>query len=244
MLIIQNLQVSTQESNKILLHNISLHIKPGSVHVLMGPNGSGKSTFANAVIGNPVYKVQADTLTFKGISLLDLPVHKRAQLGIFISFQNPYVLPGMQVFRFLKETYSAFTGNHIDVSTFSEKLQKLLPMLGMQESFLTRNVNEGFSGGEKKRLEMLQLLLFTPQLVILDEIDSGLDVDALKMIAQSLGNFKQENPQASLVLITHYCRILQYIMPDDVHILKKGAILHSGDYLLAKTIEEQGYDAF
>ena len=241
---VQNLSVRVDESEKLLLHDMFLSCNPGSVHAIMGPNGSGKSTFTHAVLGNPAYKIQADSLTFHENNLTDLPVHKRAQLGIFVSFQNPYVLPGMQVFRFLKETYTAFTGKSIELAAFTQRLHQLLPLLGMQESFLTRNVNEGFSGGEKKRLEMLQLLLFQPQLVILDEIDSGLDVDGLKMIAQALMQFKEENPQAIIILITHYCRILEYITPDYVHILKGGTIVHSGTSDLAKTIEERGYDSF
>ncbi len=244
MFIVQNLSVQINESEKTLLHDMFLSCNQGSVHAIMGPNGSGKSTFTHAVLGNPIYKIQADSVSFNGINLSDLPVHKRAQLGIFVSFQNPYVLPGMQVFRFLKETYTAFTGKTIELSVFNQRLQQLLPLLGMQESFLTRNVNEGFSGGEKKRLEMLQLLLFQPQLVLLDEIDSGLDVDGLKMIAQALVQFKQENPQAIIILITHYCRILEYITPDYVHILKSGTIVHSGDKVLAQNIEERGYDSF
>ena len=244
MFIVQNLSVKILQSEKQLLHDMFLSCDAGSVHAIMGPNGSGKSTFTHAILGNPAYEIKADSLSFNGINLMDLPVHKRAQLGIFVSFQNPYVLPGMQVFRFLKETYTAFTGKIIELSLFNQRLHQLLPLLGMQESFLTRNVNEGFSGGEKKRLEMLQLLLFQPKLVILDEIDSGLDVDGLKMIAQALVQFKQENPQAIIILITHYCRILHYIIPDYVHILKGGTMVHSGDTSLAQIIEERGYDSF
>ncbi len=244
MFIVKSLSAQVSGCKKLLLHDMLLSCDSGSVHAIMGPNGSGKSTFTHAILGNPAYEIKTDFLSFNDINLIDLPVHKRAQLGIFVSFQNPYVLPGMQVFRFLKETYTAFTGKAIELSAFNQRLHELLPLLGMQESFLTRNVNEGFSGGEKKRLEMLQLLLFQPQLVMLDEIDSGLDVDGLKMVAQALVRFKQENPQAIIILITHYCKILDYIVPDYVHILKGGTIVHSGDMSLAQIIQERGYDSF
>ena len=244
MFIVKNLSARVCDSEKLLLHDLFLSCNAGSVHTIMGPNGSGKSTFTHAILGNSAYGVQTDALLFNDINMHDLPVHKRAQLGVFVSFQNPYVLPGMQVFRFLKETYTAFTGKQIELSAFTQKIHELLPRLGMQESFLTRNVNEGFSGGEKKRLEMLQLLLFQPKLVILDEIDSGLDVDGLKMISQALVQFKQENPQAIIIMITHYCKILDYIIPDYIHILKDGTIVHSGDSLLAQIIQERGYDSF
>ena len=244
MFILKNLSAKVSGCQKFLLHNLSLSCDAGSVHAIMGPNGSGKSTFTHAILGNPAYEIQADILSFHDSHVIDLPVHKRAQMGIFVSFQNPYVLPGMQVFRFLKETYTAFTGKAIELSVFTQKLHKLLPLLGMQESFLTRNVNEGFSGGEKKRLEMLQLLLFQPKLVILDEIDSGLDIDGLKMVSQALVQFKKENSQAIIIIITHYSTILEYIHPDFVHILKNGTIVHSGDASIVKTIQECGYDSF
>ena len=244
MFIVKNLSAKVFGSEKHLLYDVSLSCDTGSVHAVMGPNGSGKSTFTHAILGNPAYEIQADILSFNRIDLIDLPVHKRAQMGVFVSFQNPYVLPGMQVFRFLKETYTAFTGKAIELSAFTQKLHGFLPLLGMHESFLTRSVNEGFSGGEKKRLEMLQLLLFQPQLVILDEIDSGLDVDGLKMVSQALVQFKQENPQAIIIIITHYSTILDYIVPDCVHILKSGTIVHSSDISLAHTIQERGYDSF
>ena len=244
MFTIKNLSVQVSGCQKQLLHDLSLSCDAGSVHAIMGPNGSGKSTLTHAILGNPAYETQADLVSFNDVNLINLPVHKRAQMGIFVSFQNPYVLPGMQVFRFLKETYTAFTGQAIELAAFTQKLHELLPLLGIQESFLTRNVNEGFSGGEKKRLEMLQLLLFQPKLVILDEIDSGLDIDGLNMVAEALVQFKKENPQAIIIIITHYSTILDYIVPDYVHILKSGTIVHSGDISLAHTIQECGYDSF
>jgi len=244
MFILKNLLVKVSDSEKSLLHNLSLSCNFGCVHAIMGPNGSGKSTLTHAILGNPAYEIKADIISFDEIDLALLPVHKRAQAGIFVSFQNPYVLPGMQVFRFLKETYTAFTGKSIELSVFTQMLHELLPCVGMQESFLMRNVNEGFSGGEKKRLEMLQLLLFQPKLVILDEIDSGLDIDGLKMIAQALVQFKHKNPQAIIIIITHYPAILEYIIPDSVHILKNGTIVYSSDASLVKSIQENGYDSF
>lgn len=244
MFTIKNLSVQVSGCQKQLLHDLSLSCDAGSVHAIMGPNGSGKSTLTHAILGNPAYETQADLVSFNDVNLINLPVHKRAQMGIFVSFQNPYVLPGMQVFRFLKETYTAFTGQVIELTVFTQKLHELLPLLGIQESFLTRNVNEGFSGGEKKRLEMLQLLLFQPKLVILDEIDSGLDIDGLNMVAQALVQFKKENPQAIIIIITHYPTILDYIVPDYVHILKSCTIVHSGGISLAHTIQECGYDSF
>jgi len=239
MLILQNLSVSFESTQ--ILHNLDLIIEPGSVHALMGPNGSGKSTLGYTLMGHPKYQITNGSINFKDNNLLALTVDKRAKLGIFLSFQQPCEIPGLSVFSFLKEAYTAYTGNNMPVAAFKEMLQKYLLLLHLDESYLYRGLHEGFSGGEKKKLEMLQVLLLNPSFVILDEIDSGLDVDALRIVAQALHYCKERNPSMSILLITHYRRILDYITPDHVHILINGTLVQSGNASLAHSIELKGY---
>lgn len=210
----------------------------------MGPNGSGKSSLAYALVGHPSYAIAQGTIVFKNNVLNELSPDARARLGIFLTFQQPPALPGVKVLTFLKEAYTAVVGKTCSVKEFSALLTTYLDLLNIDPLFLHRNLHEGFSGGEKKKFEILQLLVLKPQLAILDEIDSGLDIDALKLVAQALQFARQENPQISFLLITHYQRILQYIQPDHVHILCDGLLVKSGDAGLVHTLEQQGYDGY
>jgi Fe-S cluster assembly ATP-binding protein len=239
MLKIRNLTVSV--ADKIVLHDINLSVEAGCLHALMGPNGSGKSTLAYTLMGHPRYKINAGTIEFNGINLLELPVEKRARAGLFLASQYAPEIPGVQVFTFLKEAYRMLVGTEITVSDFKNLVLPLFDLVKLDHAFLYRNLYEQFSGGEKKRLEIVQLLLFKPRLAILDEIDSGLDVDGLKLIAHAIAQLQQENKQMSIILITHYQRILNYVMPDHVQVLQSGIITHTGNSLLAQQIEQQGY---
>lgn len=244
MLHIKNYSVLLSETHMSIVHGLSLDVLPGTVHALMGPNGSGKSTFAISLMGHHAYQVSADACTFLDQNILDVPVHKRAQLGLFVAFQHPQAVPGLSVITFLKDSYSALTAHVISAQDFYPLAVQALQSVGLDESFLDRQVHVGFSGGQKKALEVAQILLCKPQCVILDEIDSGLDVDALKAIGRALAQYKKENPQTSFIIITHYSRILQYIQPDYVHVLKHGQLVQSGDVTMLQKIEECGYDAF
>lgn len=253
MLQIKNLEVSIEV--KEILKGIDLEIKPGEIHVLMGPNGSGKSTLAQVIAGHPSYKILDGRLWMLGRDIRKLTPDKRAKLGIFMAFQHPVEIPGVSVFNVLRRTklglarpvkkkiYSGLAAGG-DLSKARELRQELvghLASLKLSEDFLSRSLNEGFSGGEKKRSEILQMMALKPKLVILDEIDSGLDVDGLKIVAQAIKKFAIDNPQSSIVIITHYARILKYLKPDFVHIMMDGKIIKSGSIRLAKQIEEKGY---
>ncbi len=240
MLSLENISISCSETK--VINNLSLSFTPGTVTVLMGPNGSGKSTLAYTLMGHPKYYVTQGSIIFNEHNFLELPVEKRARLGLFLACQYPQEVPGVQVFTFLKEAHRMLTGKELSVSDFQQLLYTVFDTVKLDHSFAYRNLHEGFSGGEKKRLEIAQLLLFQPKLAILDEIDSGLDVDALKLVAEAINTARIQNPAMSIVLITHYARILKYITPDTVHILMNGSIVKSGDHSLAELIESKGYD--
>lgn len=242
MIRIQNLSVSIDD--KKIINNLNLDISSGTIHALMGPNGSGKSTLAYTMLGHPSCRVIEGSIVIDGRDITDLSVEKRAKLGIFLAFQYPQEIPGLKIFTYLKEIYTAFTGKSIPVAEFYELVKNCLNRLNLPESFLERGLNEGFSGGEKKRLEMLQLILLNPKIAIIDEIDSGLDIDALKAVADALKECKKENPDLTIILVTHYQRILDYIKPDFVHIFYNGSIIKSGDANLPKEIELRGYNEF
>lgn len=233
--------VTVVVEGKQILQNINLTMVPGSVHVLMGPNGSGKSTLALSLMGHPAYTITG-SVSLAGIDLQELPTYKRAQAGLFLSFQQPHEIPGVSLHAFLKAAYEALC-QPIDNALLKQRVLTYLILLELDESFYYRNVHEGFSGGERKKLELLQLLLFRPKVAILDELDSGLDVDALRIVAQALQVACKENPAMSLLCITHYQRILRYIQPDHVHVLMQGMLVQSGDQSLADTIEQYGYKA-
>jgi len=241
MLIIKDLSVSVTQTT--IVHSVNLAIKAGSVHALMGPNGSGKSTLAYTLMGYPTYEITQGTLLLEEVAFNDLSIDKRAKAGIFLAFQQPLEIPGVTVFNFLKEAYHALGNPPMKVSEFQELLYEKMRLLQMDLAFAHRPVNAGFSGGEKKRLELLQLLVLKPKIAILDEIDSGLDVDALKIVAQGLQKAREDNPALALLMITHYPRLFNYIRPDFVHVMSKGHLIKSGAADLAFAIEERGYDA-
>lgn len=242
MLEINNLQASI--GDKQILRGINLNIKPGEVHAIMGPNGSGKSTLANVLAGKEEYEVTDGSVTFLGEDLLELEVDERALAGIFLAFQYPVEIPGVSMATFLKSSLNAVRkGRGLEELNAVQMLKFMrdkVKEIGMDENMLKRSLNDGFSGGEKKRNEMLQMAMLEPKLAILDETDSGLDIDALKVVADAVN--KLRNAERSFLVVTHYQRLLNYIVPDFVHILYQGRIVKSGDKTLALKLEEQGYD--
>ncbi|MGH2451115.1 MAG: Fe-S cluster assembly ATPase SufC [Candidatus Limnocylindria bacterium] len=242
-LVIRDLDVSVD--GKTILHGIDLTVRSGEVHALMGPNGSGKSTLSLTVMGHPRYKVDRGTITFDGRDLLALPVDQRAKAGVFLAFQYPSAIPGVSVASFLRTAMNARRARNGDkddlpIPQFRALLRDKTKLLEVDESFLTRSVNDGFSGGEKKRLEMLQMHMFQPKLAVLDETDSGLDIDALKVVAQGIESLR--SPEVAVLLITHYERILRYVRPDFVHVLVDGQLVRTGGRELAAELESKGYD--
>jgi Fe-S cluster assembly ATP-binding protein len=228
---------------KLIISAMNLEIEPGQIHVLMGPNGSGKSSLAHTLMGHPGYSITQGAIIFEGIDIASLSIDKRAQAGIFLAFQHPIEIPGLTVFNFLKEAYFAITKKMLSVKEFEQLVFEAMDVLHMDHSFAYRSLHTGFSGGEKKRLEVLQLLILKPKIAILDEIDSGLDVDAIKIVAHGLIMAKKTNPELSLILITHYPRLLSYMTPDYVHVMQNGTIVERGGASLAGRIEQEGYHA-
>lgn len=242
MLVINNLQVNIE--GKEILKGINLEINPGEVHAIMGPNGSGKSTLANVLAGREEYEVTDGEVQYFGQNLLDLGVDERAQAGIFLAFQYPVEIPGVSTATFLKSAINAvrLAQGKPELSPIEllKFMREKVKSLGMDEKFLQRSLNEGFSGGEKKRNEMLQMTLLEPKLCLMDETDSGLDIDALKVVADTVNQMR--SPERSFLIVTHYQRLLNYIVPDHVHILYNGRIVKSGDKSLAYRLEAEGYD--
>ncbi|BBB33638.1 Fe-S cluster assembly ATP-binding protein [Thermotomaculum hydrothermale] len=234
---VKDLNVSI--ADKKVINGLNLSIDKGTISTIMGKNGIGKSTLAYAIMGHPQYKVSGEVF-LDGVEILDLPVHKRAQQGIFLGFQHPIEVPGVTVVKFLQQSYKALKGQ-IDYTEFQKSLTKWMDFLGIDKSFLYRYLNEGFSGGEKKKLETLQLLLFNPKLAILDEPDSGLDVDALKVVGEGIKKAKENG--TTVILITHYQKLLNFLEVDNVFVLNNGKIALQGDITLAEKIEKNGYDA-
>lgn len=239
MLQISNLTVTLDEQP--IIKNLSLEIAPGTIHALMGPNGSGKSTLASTLMGYPQYTVISGSAIFNKQDLLELPMEQRARAGLFLASQQPPAVPGVQVLTFLKEAHRMLTGEEVSVTDFKERVYAAFDAVKLDHSFVYRNVHEGFSGGEKKRFEIAQLLLFKPKVAILDEIDSGLDVDALHNLTEVLTK-EMKAGSLSLFIITHYKRILEYLKPDYVHVLSQGTIWASDDHTLATRVDTEGYD--
>ncbi|WP_221066936.1 Fe-S cluster assembly ATPase SufC [Methylomagnum ishizawai] len=241
MLTIENLQ--TQVEDKPILKGISLTVNPGEVHAIMGPNGSGKSTLSHVLAGRSGYEVTGGSVDFKGQNLLDMKPEERARAGIFLAFQYPVEIPGVSNIYLLKAALNAVRrhrgDNEVDAMDFLQLVKGKIKSLGLDEQFLYRGVNEGFSGGEKKRNEILQMAILEPGLCILDETDSGLDIDALKIVADGVNALR--SPERSFILVTHYQRLLDYIKPDFVHVLAHGRIVKSGGPELALELEEKGY---
>ena len=242
MLKISNLHAGIDSTE--ILKGIELEIKPGEVHAIMGPNGSGKSTLSSVIAGREEYEVTKGHIDFEGEDLLDLSPEERAHKGIFLSFQYPIEIPGVSVTNFLKtsinETRKARGMEPMPANEMLKKMREKMSLLEMDKGFLSRSLNEGFSGGEKKRNEIFQMAMLETKLAILDETDSGLDIDALRIVANGVNKLRNKNN--AVLLITHYQRLLDYIVPDFVHVLSKGKIVKSGDKSLALELEAKGYD--
>ena len=239
---VKDLHVSINENE--ILKNLNLTINKGEIHAIMGPNGSGKSTFSKVLAGHPAYSVLNGDIFFKGSSILDLEPEQRSHLGIFLAFQYPIEIPGVSNEDFLRLAYNSkqkfYNKPDVDPLEFLAIINQKLDLVSMSPKFLSRNVNEGFSGGEKKRNEILQMILLDAELSILDETDSGLDIDALKIISNGINNFM--NPEKSIILITHYQRLLDYVNPTYVHVMQNGKIIKTGSSDLAKELENKGYE--
>ncbi len=236
-------QLKASVDGKQILRGIDLSVKAGEVHAIMGPNGSGKSTLSQVLAGRESYSVDGGTVTYEGQDLLQMPIEERARSGIFLAFQYPVEIPGVSNAYFLKAAVNGVRRHRglpeLDAMDFLAKVKAEMKAVGMKEEFLYRSVNEGFSGGEKKRNEVLQMSLLEPKLAILDETDSGLDIDALRIVADGINRLR--SPERAMIVITHYQRLLEYIVPDFVHVLAEGRIVRSGGRELALELEERGY---
>jgi Fe-S cluster assembly ATP-binding protein len=239
-LTIKDLYVAIED--KEILKGVNLEVKGGEVHAIMGPNGTGKSTLASALMGHPKYEVTGGSVTLDGQDVLEMEVDERARAGMFLAMQYPAEVSGVTNSDFLRSAINAKRGegNEISLMKFIRELDKKMELLEMDESFATRYLNEGFSGGEKKRNEILQMMMLKPRIAILDEIDSGLDIDALKVVAKGVNEMR--SPELGVLIITHYQRLLNYIKPDFVHVFMQGRIVKSGGPELAERLEAEGYD--
>ena len=244
-LVISDLHVDvlTEEGNKPILKGVNLTINPGEIHAIMGPNGSGKSTLAYAIAGHPKYVITSGSVTLDGVELTDLKVDERARAGLFLAMQYPVEVPGVSVANFLRTAKTAIDGQAPKVRTWVKDVESALNRMQLDSSFSARSVNEGFSGGEKKRHEITQLELLNPKAAILDETDSGLDIDALKVVSEGVNRYSAQGDRA-VVLITHYTRILRYIEPTFVHVFVDGRIVDEGGKELAEKLEATGYEEY
>ncbi len=238
---ISGLCVSTQD--KAILHDIHLSVRPGEVHVLMGPNGAGKSTLGGAIMGNPAYTITSGSIVFDGEDITSLSADARARRGLFLSFQNPLEVPGITLLAFLRSAAEQIRGERVKLFAFRKEMKTLLSLLDMDESYLDRDLNVGFSGGEKKKAEILQLLALHPRMAILDETDSGLDVDAVRTVSQGVSHFMADGTR-SLLIITHSTRILTALPVDRTHVLVDGRIVDEGDGSMVERINQQGFEAY
>ena len=246
-LAIKDLHISVQ--GKPIINGLSLTVKQGEVHALMGPNGSGKSSLANSLMGHPLYEIESGEVLFDGINVLELEPNERAKLGLFLAFQYPTAIPGVSLANFLRLAVSAVRGKEgngsendglIPMREFRRELRQKMQQLSVDDSFARRYLNDGFSGGEKKRAEILQLAMLEPKIAILDETDSGLDIDAVRIVGDSVSQLV--GPELGVLIITHYPRLLEYIRPQFIHILLEGRIVESGGWELAEILEAKGYD--
>src|SRR5262250_750625 len=235
--------VETDDGPRAILRGVDLTIEQGQTHALMGPNGSGKSTLAYAIAGHPKYKVTSGSVTLDGEDVLAMSVDARARAGLFLAMQYPVEVPGVSVSNFLRTAMTAVRGEAPKLRDFAKQLRTSMDELSIDPEFAQRNLNEGFSGGEKKRHEILQLELLDPKIAILDETDSGLDIDALKVVAEGVNRYR-EQPSHGVLLITHYTRILRYVQPDYVHVFVAGRIVEEGGSELAEELETSGYERF
>jgi Fe-S cluster assembly ATP-binding protein len=236
---IRNLHVRTEERE--ILRGVDLAVRKGELHALMGPNGSGKSTLANTIMGHPGYEVTDGEILVDGENITELPPHERAKLGLFLAFQYPVAIPGVSVANFLRLAINAQREEPIKVKEFGRQLRHAVELLDVDEGFTSRHLNDGFSGGEKKRAEVLQMAMLRPQIAVLDETDSGLDIDALRTVAEGVKKLHGEQDLGALI-ITHYQRILDYVRPEFVHIMMDGRIVMNGGNELVERLEKEGYD--
>lgn len=237
-LVIEGLRVNVED--KEILKGVDLVVNPGEVHALMGPNGSGKSTLANSLMGHPRYKITGGSMRFQGQDIVGMKPDKRARMGLFLAFQYPAGIPGVIMGNFLRAALKARRDEDVPIREFRKLLDETLDLLKMDPEFVRRYVNDGFSGGEKKRAEILQMAMLKPAMAVLDETDSGLDIDALKTVAEGINALR--GPELSVLLITHYQRILSYVKPDIVHVLFDGRIVKTGGPELAQELEQRGYE--
>ena len=239
---VTDLRVSVQEQD--ILKGLSITVRKGEIHAIMGPNGSGKSTLANALMGNEDYLIQSGSIAYKGTDVTAWETDERAKAGIFLAFQYPEEIPGVTVINFLRRALSARKGLDLSVLELRLSIRDWMARLEMDPAFADRYLNEGFSGGEKKRNEILQMAILEPEFAILDETDSGLDIDALRVVAKGVQEVRDDRPDLGVLLITHYQRLLDYLTPDVVHVMIDGRIVASGGPDLAKRLEADGYDSF
>ena len=240
---IRNLHAKVAEEGTEILHGLNLEIPAGEIHAIMGPNGSGKSTLAKVIAGHPQYEVTEGSIIFKGEEILETEPDERSQAGIFLAFQYPVDIPGVSIANFLRTAKQAHLpdGEELDLFDFQDELLDRMKLLDMDPTFAERSVNDGFSGGEKKRNEILQMAMLKPAMAVMDETDSGLDIDALKVVAQGVNALSEEDPEMAVLLITHYQRLLNYIKPDVVHVMVDGRIARTGGPDVALELEEAGY---
>lgn len=240
--LLQISNVSVTVESKEVVHEFNLTVNRGEIHALMGRNGSGKSSLSNAIMGHPMYQITSGDVLFKGESVLEMEADERSRAGLFLAFQYPLAIPGVTVANFLRTSLIAHRGKDADMRNFRKELFAAMDGLQIDRSFAGRYVNDGFSGGEKKRLEILQMAMLQPSMALLDETDSGLDIDALKIVSQAINDF--HSPDNGILLVTHYQRILNYVKPDFVHVMMDGKIVKTGGPEVALELEESGYDKY
>ncbi len=243
---IRNLHAKVADEDIEILHGVDLELGKGEIHAIMGPNGSGKSTLAKLLAGHPGYEATDGTVHYKGEELLDQEPDERSLAGIFLAFQYPVEIPGVSIANFLRTALQAREGKdaELDLFEFQDALLDRMELLGMDPTFAERPVNDGFSGGEKKRNEILQMAMLRPELALMDETDSGLDIDALQVVADGVNKLHEENPDMTVLIITHYQRLLNYLKPHYVHVMVKGKIVRSGGPEVAEELESRGYEEF
>ena len=237
---IKNLNVSVNDKN--IIDDYNLLINEGEIHAIMGPNGTGKSTLSKVILGDSNYTINSGDILVDGKSILNLETYERARLGIFLCYQNPISIDGITNSEFIRTAINERRDKPIGLYEFIKEMEKNIDSLSMKKDMMHRSINQGFSGGERKKNEVLQIKMLKPKFIIFDELDSGLDVDSLKIVCDNINDYLRENPTTSVLLITHYTRILNYIKPQFVHMMKNGKITLSGDYKLAEKIEKYGYD--
>ena len=237
---IKNLFVHAED--KKILNDFNLSIKKGEIHAIMGPNGTGKSTLSKVIIGNNHYVIDKGDILVDGKSIKDMPTYERARMGIFLCFQSPVAIEGISNSEFIRTAMNSNTEKPVGLYSFIKDLEKNIDELKMDKDMMHRSLNQGFSGGERKKNEILQILMLKPKLIIFDELDSGLDVDSLKIVCKNINKYLEGNPDTSVLFITHYTRVLEYVKPTHVHMMNNGTIVRSGDFDLALEIEKNGYE--